>query len=93
VPGEDLGITQRNPGVKGISDGSVPQRVGADVAWDASGLGDAHDHPVDVTSVNGLPRDRAQDQGSMGALSPAGFEHPKYRNGDRHRGRLVALPD
>ena len=39
VPGQDLGIAQRHPGVQSVGDRSMPQRVRADVARDASGLG------------------------------------------------------
>ncbi len=31
VPGEDLGVAQRDAGVEGVGDRRVPQRVGADV--------------------------------------------------------------
>jgi hypothetical protein len=64
VPGQNLGIAQRHPGVQGVGDRSMPQRVRADVARDAGGLGDPNHHrSVTVTwshdgteSACGAPR-------------------------------------
>ncbi len=70
MPGEDLGIAQRDSGVEGVGDRCASQRVRTDVAWDASGgLRDALHHPVDVAAINGLPRHRSQHQWSPGPLS------------------------
>jgi hypothetical protein len=54
VPGQDLGVAEGNVGVEGVGDGCVPQRVGAAVTRDASGLRDADDHPADVTTLDEL---------------------------------------
>jgi hypothetical protein len=61
------------------------------VAWDAGCFGDAADHSVDVTSVDRVARQRAQDQVPRGAFAPACFEDAEDRDGQGHRGRLVSL--
>jgi hypothetical protein len=38
VTGQDLGVSERYSGVKGVGDGGVAQRVGADVSWNAGDL-------------------------------------------------------
>ncbi len=57
---EDLAITQRHTRIQSVGDRGVPQRVWADVAWDASGLCDPKHHPVAVAPVDRLARQRAQ---------------------------------
>ena len=38
VPGDDLGVAQRDAGVEGVGDGGVPQRVRAHMAANAGDL-------------------------------------------------------
>ncbi len=64
MAGQDLRVSQRDPGVQGVGDGSVPQRVGADVPVDAGDLGNPEHHPVDVSTVDRLPGCRAPCKGS-----------------------------
>jgi hypothetical protein len=71
----------------------MPERVRADVARDACGLGDPGDHPVAVASVDRLAGERAEDQPTFGAFSAAGLEDPQDRDGQWHGGRLGALAD
>ena len=93
VPGEDLGIAQRRAGVEGIGDGRVAQRVRADVPGHPGGFRDPAHHSVAVAAVDRLARDRAQDQGSVGAFSTARLENAQDRDGQRHGRWLVALAD
>jgi len=91
--GEDLRVAQWHPSVEGVGDRGVPQRVRADVARDAGGLGDADDHAVTVAAVDRVAGERTQDQWPFGPFAPAGLQHPKHRDGQRHSGWFVALAD
>jgi len=93
VPGEDLGVPQRDASVEGVGDGGVAQRVRADVSGDRCGPGDALDHPIHVTSINRLAGERTQDERSGAPLASACLEHSKNRDSDWHGGGLVALAD
>jgi hypothetical protein len=92
VSSQDLGITERDTGVEGVGDGSVSQRVGADVARDACRFRDPDDHPVDVPTVDRFAGDRTEDQRSFGSVTAAGLEDSQHRDGDWHGCWLVALP-
>jgi hypothetical protein len=63
------------------------------VPRDAGDRRDPEHHPVDVSSVDGLAGGRPQDQWPVGALSAAGLEDPKDRDGDGHGDGLVAFAD
>ena len=55
MPGEDLSIVERDAGVEGVGDRCVPQRVRADVTWDAGRLRDPPHHPIDVAAIDRIP--------------------------------------
>ena len=93
VASEDLGVTERNARVEGVGDGGVPQRVRADVSWNAGDLGDPGDHPVGVAAVDRLTRHGAQHEGPVGTFSSACLEDSQDGNGEWHGGGLVALTD
>jgi hypothetical protein len=63
------------------------------MARDPGGLRDAGDHAVSVASVDRLAGDRSQHQRPGVALAPTGLQHSEHRDGQRHRGGLVALAD
>ena len=73
VARQDLRVAQRDAGVESVGDGGVTQRVRADVARNASDLGDSHNHPVDVSAVDRLPGGRSQDERPDGSLFSAGL--------------------
>jgi hypothetical protein len=75
VTGHDLSVTERDAGVKGVGDRRMPQRMWADVPWDAGGLGDASHHPVNVAPFNRPPGTRAQDQRPCGTIAAAGLQN------------------
>lgn len=93
VPRQDLRVAERDAGVEGVGDGGVTQRVWADVSRDARDLGDPHNHQVDVSAVDGIPRAGSQDERPLGSLSSAGLEDTKYGDRGWHGGGLVAFPD
>ena len=90
---EDLGVAQRDADVEGIGDGRAAERVWADVAGDGRCFRDAGDHSVGVSAVDGAAGHGAQDESSLGTAAAAGLEDAQHRDGDRHGGGLVALPD
>lgn len=54
VPDQDLRVTKWDPGVEGIGDRGVPQRVGGCAVEDQL-LRDALDHSVAVAAVDRIP--------------------------------------
>lgn len=48
MPGQNLGIAQRHPGVQGVGDRGVPKGVWADVSGDPSDFRDPNHHAVAV---------------------------------------------
>ena len=93
VAGEDPRVSERYSGVEGVGDGGVPQRVRADVPWDAGDLGYPEHHPLDVAAVNPFTGGWPKDQRPGSALPAAGLEDPEHRHGHRHGGGLAPLAD
>jgi hypothetical protein len=93
VPRQDLRVPERDPGVEGVGDRGVPQRMWADVPRDPGRLRDSLDHSVRVASVDWVACQWAQDQRPGGAFAAAGLEHSQDGHGDGHGGGLVALAD
>ncbi len=63
------------------------------MSWDPGDLGDPEHHAVDVAAVDRRTRHRSQDQRPGDAFTAAGLQNPQDRDGQGHRGRLVALAD
>jgi hypothetical protein len=63
------------------------------MAWDAGDLRDPGDHPVDVASVDGIARDRPQDEWSGAALAAAGFQDAEDGQVSGMVAGLVAFAD
>ena len=91
VSREDLGVAERNPGVEGVRDCRVSQRVRADVTGDASRLRYPQHHPVDVATVDRRTRHGTQDQRPGDAFTATGFQNSQDWDRQRHGGGLVAL--
>jgi len=70
VAGEDLGVAQRNAGVEGVGDRGVPQRVRADVPWDAGGFSDPGNHPVGIGRSIGWPETGRRTSGPQVRCPP-----------------------
>ena len=93
VPGEDLGVAEGDAGVEGVGDRGVPQRVWADVSWDACGFRDPGDHAVNVAPINRVAGDWPQHQRPCRSLATASLKDAEDRDGQWHGGGLVAFAD